>query len=42
VPNFILTPHIAWTSDEAMQALADQVVLNIEAFIGGAPRNLLT
>jgi glycerate dehydrogenase len=40
-PNFILTPHIAWTSDEAMQALADQVVLNIEAFVGGSPRNLV-
>ncbi|MDX6531045.1 MAG: glycerate dehydrogenase [Blastocatellia bacterium] len=40
--NFIVTPHIAWASVEAMQALADQVIDNIEAFIAGTPRNLLT
>lgn len=38
-PNFILTPHVAWASDEAMQTLADQLVDNIEAFVAGAPRN---
>ena len=32
LPNFILTPHVAWASREAMQALADQLVENIEAF----------
>lgn len=32
LPNFILTPHIAWASREAMQALADQLVDNIEEF----------
>ena len=42
LPNFIVTPHIAWASNEAVQALADQVVENIEAFINGTPRNLLT
>lgn len=42
LPNFIVTPHVAWASNEAVQALADQVIDNIEAFIGGAPRNLLT
>src|SRR5205085_9812791 len=31
-PNFILTPHVAWASREAMQALADQLVENLEAF----------
>ena len=40
-PNFILTPHIAWASREAMQALADQLIDNIEAFIEGNPRNLV-
>ena len=29
MPNFI-TPHVAWVSDEAMQALADQLIDNIE------------
>jgi glycerate dehydrogenase len=42
LPNFIVTPHVAWASNEAVQALADQVIDNIEAFIAGSPRNLLT
>jgi glycerate dehydrogenase len=39
LPNFILTPHIAWSGRNAMQTLADQLIANIEAFIGGAPQN---
>ena len=42
LPNFILTPHIAWASREVMQALADQLIENIEAFQNGSPRNLVT
>jgi glycerate dehydrogenase len=38
-PNFILTPHIAWSGRTAMQTLADQLVANIEAFIAGKPQN---
>lgn len=41
LPNFIVTPHVAWASNEAVQALADQVIDNIEAFLAGTPRNLL-
>ncbi len=41
LPNFILTPHNAWASDEAMQALADQLIDNIEAFVQGNPQNLV-
>lgn len=37
--NLIVTPHMAWASAEAMQALADQVVANIEAFVAGEPRH---
>lgn len=37
--NFILTPHVAWSSREAMQTLADQLIDNIEAFVGGAAVN---
>ena len=40
-PNLILTPHVAWASDEAQQALADQLVDNIENFIAGRPTNLV-
>jgi glycerate dehydrogenase len=42
LPNFILTPHVAWASDGAMQFLADQLIDNIEAFVAGKPQNLLT
>jgi glycerate dehydrogenase len=42
LPHFIVTPHVAWASNEAVQALADQVIDNIEAFMAGVPRNLLT
>jgi len=42
LPNFILTPHVAWSSREAMQILADQLVDNIEAFVAGTPRNVVT
>ena len=42
MPNFILTPHVAWASDEAMQALADQLIDNIESFVRGEPKNVVT
>ena len=41
-PNFILTPHVAWASDGAMQFLADQLIDNIEASIAGTPQHLVT
>lgn len=41
LPNFILTPHVAWASQEAIQALADQLIDNIDAFVAGSPRNAL-
>jgi len=39
LPNFILTPHNAWSGRAAMQTLADQLIDNIEAFVAGAPQN---
>jgi glycerate dehydrogenase len=41
-PNFILTPHVAWASDGAMQFLADQLIDNIELWAAGKPRHLVT
>jgi glycerate dehydrogenase len=41
LPNLLVTPHVAWSSREAMQTLADQLIENIEAFLTGAPRNLV-
>jgi glycerate dehydrogenase len=37
LPNFILTPHCAWASKEAMQKLADILIDNIEKFALSAP-----
>ncbi len=39
LPNFLLTPHVAWASREAMQRLGDQLIDNIEAFVRGEARN---
>lgn len=41
LPNLIITPHVAWTSDSAMRILADQLVDNIETFAGGKPQHLV-
>ena len=40
--NFILTPHVAWASDGAMQFLADQLIDNIDRWAAGNPQNLVT
>ena len=40
-PNFILTPHVAWAGEQAMQSLADQLIDNVESFINGTPRNVV-
>ncbi|SIT49345.1 Glycerate dehydrogenase [Paraburkholderia piptadeniae] len=40
-PGFILTPHVAWASEEAIQTLADQLVDNVAAFVQGTPRNIV-
>jgi len=35
--KLLLTPHVAWASEEAMQTLADQLIDNLEAFMAGQP-----
>lgn len=42
LPNFILTPHVAWASAGAMQFLADQLIDNIELYVKGTPQHLVT
>ena len=37
--NLIITPHIAWASQESRQRLINQVADNISAFINNAPIN---
>ncbi len=41
-PRFILSPHTAWASNQAMQALANQLIDNIEAFATGEPQNMVS
>lgn len=40
-PDVIVTPHVAWASDQAQQALADQLIDNLEHFALGTPRNVV-
>jgi len=39
--NFIWTPHTAWASEEALKTSLDQLILNINRFYLGKPRNLV-
>ncbi|TFW31906.1 D-2-hydroxyacid dehydrogenase [Massilia horti] len=41
LPNFILTPHVAWASSGSMQTLADMLVDNIEAWVAGRAQNVV-
>ncbi|WP_109314861.1 D-2-hydroxyacid dehydrogenase [Pseudovibrio ascidiaceicola] len=38
-PNVIVTPHVAWASEEAMQTLWDQLISHMESFQKGTPTN---
>jgi glycerate dehydrogenase len=40
--HVIVTPHIAWAGEAAMQALCDQVIDAIEAFQRGTPINVVS
>ena len=41
-PGCVITPHIAWASVEARRRLMDQAVRNVQAFVAGAPINVVT
>jgi len=38
-PNLMITPHVAWGSNEARQAAIDALVANVAAFLEGTERN---
>jgi glycerate dehydrogenase len=42
IPNLLITPHVAWASQEAMQTLSDMMVDNIDNFVAGKPSNVVT
>ncbi|MFY8283871.1 D-2-hydroxyacid dehydrogenase [Pseudoalteromonas sp. SSMSWG5] len=39
--NLLLTPHIAWASQESIARLVNEIALNIQAYNQGEPRNRL-
>jgi len=41
LPNLIITPHIGWASEEAVNLLAERLIANIEAFVAGYPKNVV-
>ncbi|MCY1547029.1 putative 2-hydroxyacid dehydrogenase [compost metagenome] len=40
-PNFILNPHVAWSSQDAMQGLIDQALANIVQFVNSTHSEVL-
>ncbi len=38
-PNVIVTPHVAWASEKAMQTLWNQLISHMENFYEGTPSN---
>jgi glycerate dehydrogenase len=41
-PDFVLTPHVAWASEEAIQALTDPLIDTIAAFCKSMPENVVS
>lgn len=41
IPNLILTPHIAWASQESRQRLVNEIAENINAYYAGEERNIV-
>jgi phosphoglycerate dehydrogenase-like enzyme len=41
-PNVLVTPHIAWHTEEALRRQFDETTDNVLAFLAGTPRNLVS
>jgi glycerate dehydrogenase len=39
--NCLVTPHIAWATDEARGRLMETTVANVAAFLAGSPINVV-
>lgn len=42
VPNLIVTPHVAWTSQAARQRLVRELAENVRAYLAGESRNVVS
>ncbi|MCR4274841.1 MAG: NAD(P)-binding domain-containing protein [Candidatus Campbellbacteria bacterium] len=42
MPNVIITPHIAFNTKEAVGRILETTIDNIDAFVKGAPQNIVT
>lgn len=42
VPKLLITPHIAWRGPHALRTLLDETFANVQAFLDGIPRNVVT
>jgi glycerate dehydrogenase len=40
--NCIITPHIAWATREARERLMQVTTSNLQAFLAGAPQNVVS
>ena len=40
--NLIITPHQAWASEESLKRLDEELVVNIESFVAGRPRSVVS
>jgi glycerate dehydrogenase len=38
VPNILISPHVGWASQQAMQQLVEQTADNIKSFLAGMPK----
>jgi glycerate dehydrogenase len=41
LPNLIVTPHMAWASQQSLRNLADQLIDTIGSFVAGRARNVV-
>lgn len=41
LPNLIVTPHVAWASEESLLRMTQLVEENVNAFVAGKPKNVV-
>ncbi len=41
-PKIVVSPHVAWGAEEAVERLLDQSIANVEAYLRGTPTHVVT